>query len=294
MADYACGSDQIVWLNGRFLPAREAAISPLDRGFLYGDGVFETLRSENGSVLYVDEHLQRLHHSLDDLRITLESRPDWEALFSELIDRNNLSKEVASVKIIVTRGICQGLGLPDSSTPTVCLAAQKYHVPENETYQKGWRLEVFRSGFSPPLAKHKSLNYLYFLTARQAALDAGADEALILDPYGKITETAAGSILARTGGKWWTPANDYQLPGITVKQVSLMLATSGEQVERRPSSLEEIFAADTVWILNSMLGIMPVLEISGHRVRDPADVAAFKLREELFARGRRAAESQIR
>lgn len=292
MADYSCGSDQILWLNGRFLPAREAAISPLDRGFLYGDGVFETMRWDKGCVLYADDHLHRLYRSLDDLRIDLETRPNWEDLFRELIEKNNFSKEVASVKIIVTRGICQGFGLPGSSTPTVCLVAQKYHAPEDETYQKGWRTEVFRNGFAPPLAKHKSLNYLYFLTARQAALDAGADEALILDPYGKITETAAGSILARMGGKWWSPANDYQLPGITVKQVSLMLAASGREVERRPTSLEEILAADTVWILNSMIGIMPVREISGYRVADPAAAVAAELRQKLFARGRKATEAK--
>jgi len=293
MADSLCGTDPILWLNGRFLPAREASISPFDRGFLYGDGVFETMRADEGRVFYVEDHLQRLYRSLKALRIKLENPLDWESLFRELITRNNLSEKPASVKVIVTRGVCPGLGLPGSSSPTVCITVQEYHSPGDEAYQKGWRLEVFRNGFSPPLADHKSLNYLYFLTARQAAFDAGADEALILDPYGNITETSAGSILARSAGKWWTPASDYQLPGTTVKQVSAILAARGQEVQKRPSSLEEILAADTVWILNSLMGIMPVREIAGHPVRNPATAEASALRKELFARGRRAIRSQI-
>ncbi|MDY0038668.1 MAG: aminotransferase class IV [Desulforhabdus sp.] len=293
MAESFRSSDPLLWLNGRFLSAREASISPLDRGFLYGDGVFETMRAEKGCVLYAEYHLQRLHRSLNALRIKLENPPDWESLFRKLITRNNLSEEVASVKVVVTRGVCPGLGLPGCSSPTLLVTAQQYHSPEEEAYRKGWRLVVFRSGFSPPLAGHKSLNYLYFLTARQAALDAGADEALILDPYGNVAETAAGSILARTSGKWWTPASDYQLPGITVKQVSAILAASSQEAQKRPSSLEEILAADTVWILNSLMGIMPVREIAGLAVKNPATAEASTLRKELFARGMRAIRSQI-
>jgi len=274
--------DSILWLNGRFLPAEEAAISPLDRGFLYGDGVFETMRCESGRVFFLDDHLQRLSASLDDFRIVPPAGLDWQFVITELISRNNLSDGVASVKIVVSRGVCQGYGLPASTSPSVCLTVQEYQPPESKVYRKGWRLKVFNSGFSTPLARHKSLNYLYFLMARQDALEDFADEALIIDPLGFVSETSAGSILARTEGIWWTPASDFQLPGITLKHVAKILDGKRKAVERRATSLDDLFSAKTVWVLNSLLGIMPVYEISGHLVSDPAASEAFELRVELF------------
>ena len=275
-------SEQILWLNGRFVPVREASISPLDRGFLYGDGVFETMRSEKGCILYLEDHLERMFDSLRALRINSLPELNWHDLAMELVKRNNLLNEVASLKIIVSRGICQGLGLPFCQSPTICIIAQKYHAPKQEVYQQGWRLQVVRQGFAPPLAKHKSLNYLYFMLARQQALDDGADEALILDSHGKVAETSAGSILARANGTWWTPANENQLPGVTVKVAARILRGKGREVQRRESGLDDLSCAETVWVLNSLLGIMPVYEIAGHWVSDPAAEEAELMRKELF------------
>jgi branched-chain amino acid aminotransferase len=272
--------DPIVWLNGQFVSASQAAVSPFDRGFLYGDGLFETMRSQNGRVLFLDDHLQRLNTSLRTLRIQLFPYA-WQELIDELLSRNHLANEIASVKIIVTRGVCQGLGLPESKLPTICLTAHAYQPPAEEIYKRGWRLQVFGNGFSPPLAKFKSLNYLFFLAARQAALESGADEALILDPHGSVTETSTGSILARTGKTWWTPASKYQLPGITISRLTWILAAKGETVQRLESTLEDLLSAETVWVLNSLLGIMPVYEIAG-QTKDPAAEAAAKLRYSFF------------
>ena len=267
-----CSSEfkQILWLNGQFTSVREAAISPLDRGFLYGDGVFETIRSERGRILYLADHLERMSESLRALRIHALPELEWHDLATELVARNHLSNEVASVKIVVSRGVCQEMGLPVCESPTVCIMARKYCEPERSIYRKGWRLQVFRQGFAPPLAKHKSLNYLYFMLARQQALDDGADEALILDSHERIAETSAGSILARTNGNWWTPANEYQLPGVTLKVVSSILRRKGREVQKRETGLDDLCRAETVWVLNSLLGIMPVCEIDGRRVDDPA------------------------
>lgn len=278
--------EQILWLNGRFVQASKAAVSPLDRGFLYGDGVFETMRAESGRVLFLQDHLERLERSLQALRIAFGRQPDWETLFKGLLERNNLSNDVAGVKIIATRGASAGPGLPECQAPTLCLMANRYTPPDERAYQEGWRIAIFDRGFSPPLAKHKSLNYLFFLAARQEALETDADEALIVDPYGKVTETSIGSLLARTEGKWWTPAASHQLPGITLRRTIEILAGKGEEAERRQASTEDIIAAETVWVLNSLMGIMPVREIAGHTMADPAAEAAAQLRRELFARGK--------
>jgi branched-chain amino acid aminotransferase len=355
-------SDQIlserVFLNGRIVPLHEARVSPLDRGFLYGDGIFTTMRAENGQVLYLNEHLNRLRQSLLELRLNpdlplhdhsvatstkpdklqpapsfLQQRPENTRLtppfskpgsgspilipavskgnsesprliphlpkggqegflqssreiIDELLQQNNLTTGTAAVKIVVTRGISAQLGLPTPEHATVFIHARRYDPPAPSTYRKGWRLHVFRDGFAPPLARYKSLNYLYYLTARQAALDAGANEAVVLDNQCKVTETAAGSLLLRTAGQWWTPVSPYQLSGITLAQVIKMLEETGQTVEKRSADAEELFSAETIWVLNSLLGIMPVSGLEGSPIAQPAPEEAGRLRELLFTRGR--------
>jgi branched-chain amino acid aminotransferase len=277
---------EVVHLNGRFRSLDEACISPLDRGFLYGDGIFTTMRAEQGRVLYLKDHLERLEQSLTELRLPFPPSVDWEATLAELLRRNCLENEVASMKIVVTRGQSAKPGLPDTAQATVVIYARPYEPPQPSTYRTGYRLHVFRDGFSPPLSRLKSLNYLYHLTARQAALDAGADEAVMLDFQGRLTETAAGSLLLRTGGEWWTPHSAYQLPGITLKHVVRILEEAGLSVARRPADAADLFSAETVWVLNSLMGVMPVSQVDQSPVTEPAPEEAGRLRAQFFARGR--------
>jgi branched-chain amino acid aminotransferase len=278
--------DAWVFLNGRILRLDEAWISPLDRGFLYGDGVFTTLRVESGRPLYLNEHLARLTHSLSELRISLTDfqEIDWQHVLGELLRRNHMQVGPSAVKIIVTRGIATPLGLPDTQCPTLFIQTRSYQPPSPEEYAQGWRLQVYRQGHAPPLAHHKSLNYLYHLAARQAAVDAGADEAVILDAHGQITETGAGSLLVRTRGRWWTPSSPYQLPGVTLSQLRRLLEERGQPVHSRDAAPEDLASADTIWVLNSLLGIMPGRSVAGVELPDLAAEEANNLREELFGR----------
>jgi len=275
-----------VYLNGRFLSLDEACISPLDRGFLYGDGIFTTMRAEQGRVLYLKDHLERLEQSLTELRLPLPSSVEWEATLAELSRRNCLENEVASVKIVVTRGQSAVLGLSATAQATVVMYARRYEPLQPSTYRTGYRLHVFRDGFSPPLSNLKSLNYLYHLMARQAAMDAGADEAVILDVQGRLAETAAGSLLLRTGGEWWTPHSAYQLPGITLRHVTKIMEEAGLTVARRSADAADLFSAETVWVLNSLIGVMPVSQVDHRLVTEPAPEEAGRLRAQFFARGR--------
>lgn len=274
-----------IWLNGNFTPLAEARISPLDRGFLYGDGFFETIRAENGRALYLKLHLERLHESLCAFSLPLVSQPDWERIISELLVRNKLAGHIAAVKIIVTRGTASPPGLPLPEKPTVCATAQRYDPPSSELYDKGWNLLIFKEGYAPPLAPFKSLNYLYHLSARQAALNNLCHEAILLDPEGMVTETSAGSLVARSGGRWWSPASPHCLPATTLRKLSAILEESGVKIERRPATPKRLFFAETVWVLNSLIGIMPVSHIDGHPVFDRSSAEAARLRALLFARG---------
>ncbi|MGA2400220.1 MAG: aminotransferase class IV [Syntrophobacteraceae bacterium] len=273
-----------IWLNGDFTPLDGARISPLDRGFLYGDGLFETVRAEKGKILYLRMHLDRLHSSLSEFRIAIDPMPDWEQILNRLLRENDLTQGIAAIKLIVTRGISPSPGLPAPEKPTVCIMAGPYDPPPSRVYEEGWKLRVYREGYPPPLARFKSLNYLYSLTARQAALEAGCDEAIIVDQSGLVTETSAASLIARTDGRWWTPESRFQLPGTTIRVLCGIMENASARVEPRPARLDDFHAADTVWALNSLIGIMPVAQIDDQHVANPAPAEAGRLRDRLFAR----------
>jgi branched-chain amino acid aminotransferase len=285
--DKADRVEEWVWFEGHLMSLREVRISPLDRGFLYGDGLFTTLRAESGRPLYMGEHLARLAHSMSELRISADAlrQLEWPDVLGQLLRRNGLRVGPAAVKIVITRGVTSMLGLPEAVRPTIFIQARPYRPPGPDQYGHGWRLRICRKDHAPPLARHKSLNYLYYLMARQDALDAGADEAVILDAHGHVTETAAGSLLVRTGGGWWTPRSPYQLPGVTLAQVVGLWRERGQAVETRAATPEDLYQAETIWVLNSLMGIMPARSVDDHELPGEGNEEAPALRKELFRRG---------
>ncbi len=283
MTDRTVSHEPTVWLNGVLVPLSRAAVSPVDRGFLYGDGVFETMRAQHGRILDLERHLERLCNSLAALRIKVPAEIGWHAALSELLEANALSRKTASVKIVVTRGIMPELGLPPSGRPTVLMVAKPYEPPTDEDYEVGWKLVIHRGGFSPPLARHKTLNYLQFLTARQDALDQGANEAVVLDPSGAVAETAAGTLLIQSMGCWWTPHSPFQLPSITLTRLEELLAQEGQPVERRRAGVEALQQAERVWVLNSLMLIMPACQLNGRRLPDPGSAEAAHWRRVLLS-----------
>ncbi len=272
-----------VWLNGRFLPMEEARISPIDRGFLYGDGFFETIRVERSRILWLPLHLERLEASLREFRIGLDPTPAWVPIVRRLIEENGLAEKIAAVKIVVTRGISRSLGLPKAVKPTVCITAFPYEPPARGLYEGGCMLHIYRQGFAPALAGMKSLNYLYCLSARQAAFDAGCDMAVLLDREGCVTETCTGSLLVNTDGRWWTPESRFQLPGTTVRSLCALMEKAGITIATLRMQPEELYSANTVWVLNSMIGIMPVAKIDSTPVPDPASAEAAFWRRRLVS-----------
>ena len=283
MDDKGERKDAVIWLNGSFTTLKDARISPLDRGFLYGDGLFETLRADKGEIFFLPDHLDRLRKSAAELRLPELPRINWDKVLKELLRRNDLARAIARVKIILTRGIISGLGLPPSSKPTLCLIAEPYSPPGRKRYHEGWRLFVYRAGFSPPLAEHKSLNYLFYLKARQKAADAGKNEAIVLDPKGYVAETATGSLLFRRDNRWWKPKSAYQLPGITQRRVIDYLNERGAEVREEMITLKELLQAETVWVTNSLIGVMPIREIDGQHLPSLAQDEAEAVRNWLFS-----------
>jgi branched-chain amino acid aminotransferase len=253
----------VVWLNDNLLPLSQARVSVEDRGFLYGDGFFETLRAEEGRVFFLDEHLDRLRASAQAFHISFPATLPWEKRLQELLAANGLLTGSAAVKILLTRGEEPGLGLPAASSPTLVIYARPYSPPSPEEYATGWPVVVFPERRTTYIGRHKSLNYLFYLAARQYALDQGAREALILEADGSVSEGAATSLIILMNERLISPAAASALPGVTVAVLARSLKHHGKKLEQSPLALSQVEQADGLWLANSLMGLMPVSSLAG-------------------------------
>ena len=274
-----------VWLNDDLIPLSQARVSVEDRGFLYGDGLFETIRAEEGRALFLREHLERLEHSAKTFRLPYSPEFPWEARLRRLLAANGLERGVARIKIQLTRGVAEGLGLPQASAPTLVMWAKPYTPPTPEEYAAGWPVATFPQGRSTPVGRHKSLNYLFCLAARQYALDRGAKEAIILEADGRISEGAATSLVYAVGGEYFTPGADSVLPGVTLTVLARGLARRNINLKWVPTSPVQMRGAQALWLVNSLMGIMPVAAWDGEPMRQEGDTVLLQeiLRSEAGA-----------
>lgn len=264
-----------VWLNDTLLPASEARVSVHDRGFLYGDGFFETLKALRGRPHFLAEHLHRLKASAQAFRITFPLGIDWQDRVRQLLNANTLTEGLAAVKILLTRGEAAGLGLPADARPTSVIYARPYHPPGPEEYASGWPVATFPEPRSTFVGRHKSLNYLFYLAARQYALDQGAREALILESDGLVSEGAATSVIFSAGGSYFTPQAGSALAGVTLAVLARALARRDRKLTPRPIRLADFQAVEGLWLANSLMGVMPVASWDGKPVRISAEATRF-------------------
>ena len=255
--------EEYVWLNEALVPLDQALVSVNDRGFLYGDGFFETLRAEDGRILFLPEHLARLKASAQAFRIPFPKKFSWERRLGRVLAANGLERGLARLKILLTRGEAAGLGLPRETWPTLVIWAQPYCPPSPEEYVRGWPVAVFPERRTTFLGRHKSLNYLFYLAARQYALDQGAKEALILEADGLVSEGAATSLIYRQDGNFFTPEAPSALPGVTIAVLGRSLARRGLSLAAVPTTQANLAQAEGLWLTNSLLGVMPVSSLDG-------------------------------
>ena len=255
--------EEFVWLNDTLIPLAQARVPVNDRGFLYGDGLFETLRAEAGRVIFLPEHLERLRASARVFRLPFPENTPWQERLAQLLHVNGLNRGAARIKILLSRGVAAGLGLPQDCRPTLVIWAQPYTPPSPEEYAAGWPVAVFPEGRSTFVGRHKSLNYLFYLAARQYALDRGAKEALILEADGLVSEGAATSLVYLHQGRYYTPASASALPGVTVAVLGRGLAARGLTLTARPTTVAQLQEAHGLWLANSLMGLMPVAAVDG-------------------------------
>jgi branched-chain amino acid aminotransferase group I len=256
--------EEIIYLNGNLIPRSQAKLSPFDHGFLYGYGLFETMRSYGSTIFRLDRHLARLHHAAGTLGIAHKlTTSDLEKACYDVLKANNLAE--ARLRLTVTAGEGDIIPNPDTcSDITVFIIARKLVPLPPESYQRGYTavLSSWRRNSQSPLSRLKSTCYLENVLARQEARAAGADEALLFNERGFLAEGSTTNIFIVSGEMLATPSTESgALPGIT-REAALELAQSmGIMPVVRQVELGELLKADEAFLTNSILEIMPLTRL---------------------------------
>lgn len=253
--------EPMAYLNGSVIPLSQARISPLDYGFLYGYGLFETMRAYSGHVFRLEKHLARLERSAGVLNIDLDGAAKLEKAVYDTLRANRLSD--ARIRLTVSPGDEELLpNTPAKGEPTVFITARSYEPPSEEVYRRGLTAtlaRVRRSRLSAS-SRLKSLSGLDLLVARQQAAFDGVDHAVLLNDDGLVTEGGSSNVFCVRGGKLFTPAERCGvLPGITREVVLKELAPSlGVAAAEVDMALADLVGADEAFLTNSMFEIMPL------------------------------------
>lgn len=257
----------LVWQDGRVRDAAEATIGVEDRGFLFGDGLFETMRVNGGVVFRLASHLERLSAGAARLGIPLPG--GLARAIAELVEAGGLAE--AALRLTLTRGVGgEGLELPPTHRPTVVISLRPGPVFPAAWYEGGLSLVIAtqRVGARSATAGLKTTGYLPSILALAEARSAGADDALLLNEREEIAEASASNLLwVSSGGALRTPSADCGiLPGITRATVLELARAAGQAVEEGEWGIGELAAAREVFTTSSLRGIAPVTTLEGRPI----------------------------
>ncbi|HEY4308649.1 MAG TPA: branched-chain-amino-acid transaminase [Pirellulales bacterium] len=254
-----------IYINGQLLDKEDAKISVYDHGLLYGDGVFEGLRSYNGRVFRLDEHIDRLYDSAKAiwLEIPLTKRAMAEAV-NQTLKTNGLTD--AYIRLVVTRG-AGSLGLDPNRTsdPQVIIIADKIQLYPPELYEKGLEIITASTQRNHPAALNariKSLNYLNNILAKIEGLQAGCIEALMLNHKGEVAECTGDNIFLVHDGVISTPPTDAGiLAGVTRAAVIELAEKAGITVRQVPMTRHDVYVADECFLTGTAAEVIPVVKV---------------------------------
>ncbi len=261
---------RLIFMNDRIVPEHEACVSVFDHGLLYGDGVFEGLRSYSGRVFRLDAHLDRLWASAKAICLTIPlSKEAVAQAVNDTLAANNLVD--GYVRLIVTRGV-GSLGLDPNRTrdPQVIVIADTIALYPKEHYEKGLRIvtaatqRVQSAALSPRI---KSLNYLNNIMAKLEGLQAGCVEALMLNHKGEVAECTGDNIFVVRGGRLLTPPPDAGiLEGITRNAVMELAHTAGIDCREATLTRHDLYTADECFLTGTAAEVIPVVDIDGRSI----------------------------
>jgi D-alanine transaminase len=259
--------NDLVYLNGEYLPLAEAKIPVLDRGFIFGDGIYEVIPVYDRHPFRMRQHLERLRHSLDGVRMANPHTPaEWEALIAPIVEQAEWPDQ--GVYLQVTRGPApRDHAFPKESRPTVFVMATALSTPSAETVARGVAA-VTAIDNRWLRCDLKSTSLLANVLLRQLSVDAGCAETILIRD-GLLTEGSASSIFAvKDGTVLAPPHSSLVLPGVTYDVVVELAAQEGVPMSIRPIPEAELRDADEIWLTSSTKEITAVTRLDGQAVGD--------------------------
>jgi D-alanine transaminase len=272
-----------IYLNGQYMPIEEAKISVLDRGFIFGDGVYEVIPVYSRNVFRLDSHLRRLQHSLDGIKLSNpHSDAEWKAIIKELIKRNTAQDQYLYLHI--TRGVAKrDHAFPDPPVkPTVFMMSNPLLAPP---------ADLLNSGVGAVSAEDnrwlrcdiKAIALLPNVLLRQMAVDAGCAETILIRENEFMTEGAASNIFVVKNGKLLAPPKDnLMLPGITYDVVLEIAAANHIPHEVRRIAATEVFGADELLLTSSTKEVLAITTLDGKPVGTGKPGAMFAKLHKLY------------
>jgi branched-chain amino acid aminotransferase len=256
-----------IYLNDRFVPHEEAVVSVFDHGFLYGDGVFETMRAYRGRILMLVEHLTRLERSASRLALQLPvPSEELGTLIQTAVDRNRLSE--AYIRVTVSRGPGEiGLDPALCKTPTLVIIATPFRRYPDSFYTDGVSIAIVRTRRNLPEAlppEIKSLNFLNNILAKIEATAAGAYEGVMLNHREELTEGTTSNLFIVQNGRLRTPAPECGiLEGITRGMVLRLAKELGLPCEEARLHVADLDTAEECFLTNTTHEVLPVTHVNG-------------------------------
>ncbi|OLP42287.1 aminotransferase class IV [Rhizobium oryziradicis] len=263
----------LIYVNGEYFKRDEAKVSVFDAGFVLGDGVWEGVRLVNGKVIALDEHLDRLYEGANSIQLDIGmTREELTTTLWQVFEKNGMT-DGAHARLMITRG--------KKKTPnqdprfamgqaTVVIVAE-FKLPKPESKSKGLSLLTSAVRCSTPdvfdlrLNSHSRLNFIHALIQ---AINAGADEALMLDPHGFVASCNSTNFFIVRGEELWTSTGRFNFNGITRKKVIKLYAEAGYVVRQHDFTLAEVYGASEAFVTGTLGGITPVTRIDGRPVGD--------------------------
>jgi branched-chain amino acid aminotransferase len=258
-----------IFLNGKIIPDTERCISSGDRGFLYGDGIFETIRSYKGEPFKIAEHLERMRCSAEKLKISLEhTDAEISENIRELIEKNSVQD--AYIRITLSRGEGgSALQMSDGLKSTILIQVKSFTPYDERLYEEGMSLAVsrHRRSTTSPIYSHKTTNLLTSILLKEEAGSRSAHDSIVLNTDGYVAECIVSNIFMVKDGSVITPSLDTNiLPGITRSTVLDICQNSGIPAREERFKVETLIKAEEVFITNSLMEIMPVSRVEDNKI----------------------------
>jgi branched-chain amino acid aminotransferase len=261
----------LINVNGELKPRAEAVVSVFDSGFMLGDGVWEGLRVHGGRAAFLDRHLDRLFEGAKAIAMDIGlSREDLAKRLYDTLDANDMSDGV-HVRLMVTRGV-RSTPYQDPRVvvggPTIVIVPE-YKEPPEEVYERGLRLFTVHVRRGDPAVQDQKINShskLNCILASIQATQAGADEALMLDPHGFVATCNSTHFFVVRKGEVWTSSGKYCLGGITRGLTLEIARDAGIPAIEKDFSLTDVYGADEAFVTGTFAGIVPVHEVDGRQL----------------------------